>query len=349
MLITIIVIVGLSLLIVGHELGHFGVAKFFKMRVDEFGIGFPPRLWAKKKRETEYSFNWLPFGGFVKIAGEDPEKAEEQVASGQVASSEKDCLFSFRPAWQRFLVIVAGVVANFILGWWLLSIALMIGTPSAVVVAGVDAGSPAAQAGIAAGDVIKEFRTAEEFINYVNQNKGKAIELQALKGSGEKVIRVTPRENPPPGEGAIGVQLAEAGEAPHGFFSALWEGLMRAGLIIGLTFQAVWEMLRSLVMQGSVSADVVGPLGIVSVAQRTSEIGFAYLLQLLSLISLNLAVINLIPFPALDGGRLLLIFVEKIKGSPIPRRVEGFINGIGFVLLLILMVVVTVRDVIRLF
>ena len=239
--------------------------------------------------------------------------------------------------------------ANFLLGWWLLSAALVMGSPSTVVVAGVVPNSPAAEAGFATGDVIQGFTTVEEFIGFVGAHRGSPVDLKVIGLRGEVTAGVTPRVNPPEGEGALGVQLAEAGEPAQGFFIALWEGLKRSFFIIGLTFQSLWDMLRSLLTQGSVSADVVGPLGIVSVAQRTGQIGFVYLFQLLSLISLNLAVINLIPFPALDGGRLFLIVVEKIKGSPIPHRMEALINGVGFVLLLVLIALVTVRDVARMF
>ncbi|MBI2623778.1 MAG: site-2 protease family protein [Candidatus Liptonbacteria bacterium] len=346
MLITIIVIIGLSVLIVGHELGHFAAAKLFGLRVDEFGFGFPPRIAAKKWGETEYSINWLPFGGFVKIAGENPESDKEHATSNM---GERKHLFHYQPAWKRVVVLVAGVAANFLLGWWLLAATLMMGTSPAVIVAGVSPNSPAEAAGLRAGDVIRGFKTTEEFVAFVGANRGTEVAIHTVRGSGEETFTLTPRVDPPAGEGALGVQLAETGAPPQGFFSALWEGLKSAVYVIGFTFQALGELLRNLFSQGRVSADIVGPLGIVAVAQRTGSLGIAYLFELLSLISLNLAVINLIPFPALDGGRVLFTAIEKIKGSPIPRHIEGMVNGVGFVLLLALMVLVTVRDVVRWF
>ncbi len=354
MFVTIIVIVGLSVLILGHELGHFAAAKLFGLRVDEFGFGFPPRMWAWRRKgnetlrrtqgETEYSLNWLPFGGFVKIAGENPE--ENAVPPSK---EEQKRLFHFQPAWKRVVVLVAGVAVNFLLGWWLLTATLMLGTPSAVMIAGVSPNSPADAAGLRAGDVINGFATTDEFIAFVSANRGTSVAIRTVRGDGEKTFEFTPRVNPPAGEGALGVQLAGTGAPPMGFGSALWEGLKSSVYVIGLTFQALGDLLRSLLSQGQVPGDIVGPLGIVAVAQRTGSLGIAYLFELLSLISLNLAVINLIPFPALDGGRVLFTAIEKIKGSPIPRRIEGTVNGVGFVLLLALMVLVTVRDVVRWF
>jgi regulator of sigma E protease len=345
MLITLIVIIGLSLLILGHELGHFLAAKAFGLRVDEFGFGFPPRMfaWRRKGSETEYSLNWLPFGGFVKIAGENPE------SDADTSIEDKKRLFYHQPAWKRVIVLVAGVVMNFLLGWWFLTATLMLGTPAAVMVAGVVPNSPAEMAGFRAGDVIKGFTTTNEFVAFINMNRGTPISIRTARGEGEKAIAVTPRVNPPAGEGALGVELAETGAAPQGFGSALWEGLQRATYVITLTFQALGDLFANLFSQGKVPHDIVGPIGIVAVAQRAGSLGIAYLLELLSLISLNLAVINLIPFPALDGGRVLFTIVEKIKGSPVPRRFEGVVNGVGFVLLLALMVLVTVRDVGRMF
>ena len=356
MIITIIVIVGLSVLILGHELGHFAAAKLFGLRVDEFGFGFPPRVWAWRRKgnetlrrtqgETEYSLNWLPFGGFVKIAGENPESDMGQ-GTRDMEIKERKRLFSHQPAWKRVAVLVAGVAVNFLLGWWLLTATLMIGTPSAVMVAGVAPNSPADAVGLRAGDIVRGFTTTDEFIAFIQANRGTSVAVRTVRGNGEKTFEIMPRVNPPAGEGAIGVELAATGQSPMGFGSALWEGLKSSVYVIGLTFQALGDLLKNLLSQGKVPGDIVGPLGIVAVAQRTGSLGIAYLFELLSLISLNLAVINLIPFPALDGGRILFLAIEKIKGSPISRRIEGIVNGVGFVLLLVLMVLVTVRDVVR--
>lgn len=365
MLIFFIVIIGLSLLILGHEFGHFLAARFFKLRVEEFGIGFPPRIFAWRPKakekgtprsadgsqgETEYSFNWLPFGGFVKIAGETGEFAlKKNGAAVLVSDEEKKRLFSFQPAWKRAIVLSAGIVMNFLLGWLLLSIILAAGTPSVLLVEGVQVNSPAAQAGFKQGDIFVDFKTAAEFSAFVDARRGEEVALRIKRDGGEVRITAIPRVTPPEGEGALGVRLAEGGSKPQNIFSALYNGLTQTVLIVGVTVSSLFDLLFNLFTHGRLVSDVVGPVGIFTVAQQTGSIGLIYLIQLLSLISLNLAVVNLIPFPALDGGRLFLLIIEKFKGSPISRRVEMYLNGVGFVFLLLLMAIITIRDVARLF
>ena len=359
MLIAIIVIVGLSLLILGHEAGHFFAAKLFGLKVDEFGFGFPPRIGAIKKGETEYSFNWLPFGGFVKISGERGEFAMLEDESGianrvspigeatsDIRSSIPDTrLFFTQPTWKKSLILLAGVIMNFIFGWLFISVAFMIGTPQALVIGGVEAGSPAAQVGMMTGDVIKNFKDSQDFIAFVNQNKGKLTTFDVERNGKDMRLEATPRTQVGPNEGALGVSLADAGYPREPFFPALWDGLKNAVALLGLTFGAFYDLIKSLVFHGSLLAGVVGPVGIFGVAEQTGSIGLVYLLQFLGVISLNLTVVNLIPFPALDGGRFLMTLVEKVKGSPISEKAEGLINGLGFAFLILLMVLLTVRDV----
>lgn len=355
MLTAIIVIAGLSILILGHEAGHFFAAKMFGLRVDEFGFGFPPRIfgWRHKKNrrdadgtlrqvqgETEYSLNWLPFGGFVKIHGE--EEAEES------GGGDKSRSFFAQPAWRRAAVIAAGVIVNFILGWLLLSAVYMHGTAQAVVIDGIEPQSPAAAAGLKEGDILPGFKNAGDFIDFVNARRGEPISLDVARGGETLRVSAVPRLETKPGEGALGVSIGETGAPALPFFSALEEGLKESILMIWLTLAAFWRLLGDMFLRAAVPPDVVGPVGIFSVAEQASQIGFAYLFQLIALISLNLAVINVMPFPALDGGRLLFILIEKIKGSPLPRKAERILNSVGFALLVVLMAAVTVRDVSRL-
>ncbi|MBI2033808.1 MAG: RIP metalloprotease RseP [Candidatus Liptonbacteria bacterium] len=353
MLIALFVIIGLSLLILGHEAGHFLAAKYFKLKVDEFGFGFPPRIFAwrpkAKKSETEYSVNWLPFGGFVKIAGENAEIKSDTQKLEEISEEEKEQLFVFQSVSRRSLIILAGVTMNFIIGWFLISSVLMIGTPPVLIVSEVQAGSPAEEAGILQGDVIKNYTAADSFIKFVSGNRGKEIEVQVERGKKDLVFKVTPRAEVDPKQGALGVFLAEGGVPRQGFFNAIYTGLKQSVVIVGLTISALYELLKNLILHGSLISGIVGPVGIFGVAQQAGEIGFIYLLQLMSLISLNLAVVNLIPFPALDGGRFLMILIEKIKGSPIPRRVEALVNGLGFAFLIFLMAILTIRDIARWF
>lgn len=348
MLIALIVIIGLSLLIIGHEAGHFFVAKLFRLKVDEFGIGFPPRIAAKRKGETEYSINWLPFGGFVKIAGEhdhlDTNAAQEETAP----RAEKDRLFSFQPPWRRSVIVLAGIVVNFLIGWFLFSAVLMIGTPTVLIIGEVEAGSPAEGAGIMPGDIIKHFTTTEQLSSFIEENRGKPTDFEVIREGNNMRFTITPRIKTDADESGLGILYGEAGFHPHAFFAAIGRGFVLSVEVAKVTIATFYELLKELLTSGRLLTGVVGPVGIFSFAQATGQLGFTYLLQLISLISINLAIINLVPFPALDGGRFLLILIEKIKGSPIPRKVETALNATGFVLLILLMIVITVRDIINL-
>jgi regulator of sigma E protease len=348
MLIVVIVIIGLSLLILGHEAGHFFAAKLFGLKVDEFGFGFPPRIFAIKRGETEYSFNWLPFGGFVKISG---ERGEFALADQNPESKDTDQkkLFFAQPTWKKSIILLAGVIINFIFGWLLISAAFMIGTPQALVIGGVEAGSPAQQVGIEAGDVVKGFTDSQSFINFIDAHRGQPTEIAITRNDKEIDFTVTPRTITAPNEGAVGVDLADAGSPRESPLPALWDGLQSAVSLLGLTVVAFYDLIKNLLVHASLLPGVVGPVGIFGVAEETGHIGLVYLLQFLGVISINLAVVNCIPFPALDGGRFLMTIIEKIKGSAIPDKVEGWVNGLGFAFLLLLMVLLTIRDVRGLF
>lgn len=345
----LVVAIGLSLLILGHEWGHFFAAKKFGLKVDEFGFGFPPRIFAKRRGETEYSFNWLPFGGFVKIAGENDRMTGDLEKLNNLTEPEKKRIFLFQPAWKRSVIILAGIFVNFLIGWVLFSGVAMMGTPQVLIISSVQTGSPAELAGFLANDILKDFKDPDSFISFVNENKGKEISVAVLRGSEEVAIKATPRAQIKEGEGALGVGLAPAGAEPKGFLGSVQSGLEQTVYVTVGTFKGFYMMLHGIFTEGKVPADIAGPVGIFSVANDVGKIGFAYLINLIALISVNLAVLNLIPFPALDGGRFLLILVEKVKGTPVPVKVEGIINGVGFALLLLSMVVITARDVVKLF
>ena len=357
MLIALLVIIGLSLLILAHEASHFLFAKIFGVGVYEFGFGFPPRITAKKIGETEYSINWVPFGGFVRLAGErgefemlNPDGTENDsvIDSSRTPNPEPHSLFYAQPAWKRSLILLGGVIMNFVLGWLLISMALMIGTPKAVVITDIEPSSPAAAAGIQPGDAIKGFATSQEVIDFVNAHRGQPVTLDLLRNAKEVSVTVTPRAVTAPGEGAVGIGLADAGAPRQAPLPALYDGLMTSIGLFGAIAAALWGLIAQLFTHASLPQGVVGPVGIFGVAQETGKIGLIYLLQFIGVISINLCVVNLIPFPALDGGRFLVVIIEKIKGSAVPRKVEVWINGLGFGFLLLLMVLLTVRDVLNL-
>lgn len=345
MIIFIIVIIGLSLLILGHEAGHFFAAKSFGLKVDEFGFGFPPRIKAWKRGETEYSLNWLPFGGFVKLAGERGEFEMVDGDGAPNAGEDHSRHLYTQPAWKKSVIMLAGVFMNFILGWLLISATLMVGAPKALVITDIQPGSPAAAVGLMSGDVVKGYTGSQSFIDFVNAHRGATTTVTIIRSDKEMSFEVTPRVTTAPNEGAIGVALAEAGTDRESVPRALWDGLVSSVMLVGYTFAAFYELVRQLFTHATLLAGVVGPVGIVGVAEETGKIGLTYLLQFIGIVSINLTVVNLIPFPALDGGRFLLAIIEKIKGSPLSYKVEAWINGLGFAFLILLMVLLTVRDI----
>lgn len=336
----LVVIIGIALLILIHEFGHFIVAKKMGLLVEEFGIGFPPRFWSKKIGETVYSVNFLPFGGFVKIYGEDPSAAK----GGEDPNRHR--AFYSQSVWKRVLIVTAGVVMNFLLGWFLISLIFAIGTPKVVLISDVIPGSPAALAGILPQDQVRGFQSASELVSFINQNRGKEISITVWRNGEDVKIKATPRLVE---EAALGVALAEAGIERHSLLGSLVEGLKTAATIVASILAAFANLIWGFLTQGKVLIDFVGPIGIFGVASQAGSLGFLYLVQLIAMISLNLAVLNVLPFPALDGGRLLFVLIEKIKGSPFSANFERNANAAGFLFLLLLMIAITIRDVVRLF
>lgn len=346
MISIILVIVGLSFLIFIHEAGHFLMAKLFKLKVDEFGFGLPPRLWGKQIGETIYSINWLPFGGFVKVYGEDGGEnlTMSSLTSSQDINVGPERSFAAQPVWKRAIIIIAGVTMNFIVGWLMVSAVLMIGAPAGVTVTEVSKDSPAFAVGVRPGDRFSDFEKVEQFIQFVNGQKGKETVFKIQRGKETLEVKAIPRVSPPEGEGAFGVALVEGG-GRLGFFQSFWEGLKTTLFIIRAVFSGIFQLIKGVFTGTADFTGVVGPVGILGVATEAGRLGLVYLLQLIALISINLGAINIFPFPALDGGRLLFIAFEKIKGSPLPLKAERLANGVGFAFLLLLMIVITARDI----
>lgn len=355
----------LVVLIVSHEFGHFVVAKLFGIRVDEFAVGFPPRLWGVKKGETEYSLNALPFGGYVKIFGEnldDPLLHDHE--------KRKRSLIH-KPKLVQAAVISAGVAFNLLLAWVLISFGFAVGFPTAVSGSGYEAyakdtaltitsvgpGTPAEAAGLKPGDRILSLssdadtlspKAPEEMQNFIFGHGGAPIEIRYKRGQIEQTMEIVPREGIVPGKKAIGVSMDLVGTVTLPFYKAIWEGAKNTYFLTEGTVAGLWGLVKStLVGQGNLSA-LTGPVGIVKLVGDMSALGPVYLLGFTALISINLAVINLIPVPALDGGRLLFVLIEWLKGSPINPRAARVVNAVGFALLIMLMVVVTYHDIARL-
>ncbi len=325
-------IIFISILIIGHEFGHFFAAKAFKLRVEEFSLGFPPRIFSKKIGETKYSFNLLPFGGFVKIYGEEGSAA---------LLEEPERSFAHQPAWKRALIVLAGVIMNFLIGWLALSLVFSLGLPQRLLIEEVSPGSPAAEAGLRPGEEIEGFNSAQAFTGFVEANKGNPINI-----NGETI---TPRANPPAGEGALGLKITEVGAPAENPLKSLGQGFIAALAIMGFIFKAIALFFVGIFTGNfTVLGEVAGPVGVFNLIGEAGKLGFVYLINFLGLISLNLAAINLIPFPALDGGRLLFVGLEKLAGRPINKRWESLVNAVGLALLFTLMLVITFRDIMKL-
>ncbi len=354
----------LLVLVVSHEFGHFIVAKKSGIRVDEFSFGFPPKLFGKKVGETTYNFNALPFGGYVKIFGENPD--EESISGPDSKRS-----FINKPRYIQAAVLLAGVVMNFLVAWLLLSVGFMSGLPTSVGTAPKDtvitdqaltltsvlAGSPAEKAGLKTGDKILHLKSgsddtdtpsAESVQYFVKRHGGEEINVSFIRAKDAKEVTIVPEINKDTNTPMIGISMDIIGTLKLPVHKALWEGLKLSWNLVVATVHGFYTLIHdSLAGHGNLSA-VTGPIGIVGVVGDAASFGFIYLLSFTALISINLAVINLIPFPALDGGRLLFLLIEKIKGSRIKPKIANTANMIGFGLLMILMVVITYHDIVKL-
>lgn len=350
----IIFLAVLSLLVFVHEFGHFFVARLFKVRVDEFGIGFPPRLWKKKRGDTTYSINWIPIGGFVKLKGEDGEQAQD-----------KDSFVS-KPVYARASIAVAGVVMNMVLAAVLFTGGFMYGLPRyaddlpagarvrniQVAVGEVLGNSPADRADIEPGDIIlsldgQRFSKIDEVGAYFNNHEGKAIDVALSRLGEEKIVSLTPELLEETGSVAAGVGLFSVGVVSYPWYWAPVRGIQAtAGLTVAIT-KAFGQIIVNLATKGNLGVELSGPVGIAVMSGQAAELGASYLLQFMAILSINLAIINVLPFPALDGGRLLFLMIEKGRGRPVSRRVENTIHQIGFLLLLALVLIVTYRDLMR--
>lgn len=333
-----------------HEFGHFIAAKKSGIRVDEFAFGFPPRLFKFQKGETLYSINLIPFGGFVKIHGEEGQDTQDSRS------------FASKPIRIKAMVIAAGVVFNLILAWFLLSSGFIIGLPTStssipagaeisdvkITILQVVSDSPASQAGLKSGDEIAGFSKIEEAQKFINENKGKEIEINYKRDGAFSSVKLIPRIDPPAGQGAIGIAMDEVGIVRLPWYLSIWHGLKTTFLLTISITLAIFYFFVDL-FRGLAGFDaVMGPVGIVSATGAVAKLGFSYLLSFIAILSINLAVINIIPFPALDGGRLLFLLIEKIKGSPISPRFSSIVHSIGLAILLILMLAITYKDILKL-
>jgi regulator of sigma E protease len=356
----------LFVLILVHEWGHFIVAKKTGMRVDEFGIGFPPKLFGVKKGETEYTFNALPIGGFVRIFGENAQDAATEAKDGGDISRS----FTSKSKWAQTAVLIAGVTMNVLFAWLLFFIVFVTGVSTAVeegkqgddarlVVYNVLADSPADKAGIPVGAEIVRYSSAQgegaltptAFKDITASQQAPVSITYTAKGE-EHTTELTPEKGLVAEDAdrqVVGVTLSlieiVSRPIPEAFVEAT---KMTWGSLVAITL-GLGNLLRDIVQLDADLSQVAGPVGIVGLVGDAAEFGFSSLLMFTAVISLNLAVINMLPFPALDGGRLVFVLIEGITKKTINPAWVARLNMIGFVLLMALMFAVTYSDITKLF
>ena len=354
MIVTLIIFIAvLSLLVFVHELGHFLVAKWNGVKVEEFGFGFPPRVFGWKKGETTYTVNWIPLGGFVKIKGEDGEQ-----------SREKDS-FGHKTFWQRLGILSAGVLMNLLLAWVLLGVGFLFGLPQiidglpssarvsqpVVQIASVLPGAPAAQAELQSGDAIVSMNVqtitdSETFRRLINQ-KGAANELVVRRKNELKMVSIVAEPLQETGTIGLGVALVKTGLVSYPWYRAPYEGLCMVGRTLQEIFSTLYNFVYGLFSPQRSAVEFSGPVGIAILTSEVVKMGFRYLLQFAAVLSINLAAINILPIPALDGGRIAFLIFERLRGKKIAKEIEALTHNVGFMLLMLLVLVVTYFDVVR--
>lgn len=346
-----------------HELGHFFVAKWSKVKVEEFGVGYPPRaltfgVWGG----TEYTLNWLPFGGFVRLFGDE---GHEKKGKGSLVDASRG---------KQALILVAGVAANAILGWTLFALAFHAGIPRIVddpttpgahlIVSDVVQGSPAHAAGLKAGDVITHIGVAGESVqatdqltpefvsDFVRERGGEPIILSYERSGELMTTTLIPAHAVIPdevGRPALGIALALVSTEPMGWGKSFTSAFIASKNALTSVIQGLWTLIDRAIHGAPDISDVIGPVGLVSAVGDAAHNGWGNVLALAAFISLNLAVINLIPIPALDGGRLVLLGIEAVMRRPAPRVAVLILNALGVSIIGLLMITVTFNDIARLF
>jgi len=337
----IIVFLGLSFVVIVHELGHFLMSKLFGVAVEEFGIGFPPRIWSKKIKETVYSFNWILWGGFLKINGLRSEVERKDLPP--------HTSFMRQSFYKKALIIAGGVMINFFLGWFLLFIVMTLGIPQGIFVADIKPESLAYYSGFQKGDLILNFQNADEFNAYLKESAGKEADFKVKRDGFEKNISVLfPKESSKTGE-ILGIYYSETGTPKVGILKGVVESFKTACNLVASYLSSYISLIGRLFTDSSALQNLMGPVGLFAIGSLISKAGLIYFIQLLAYLSINFVIFNFLPFPMLDGGWFMVVLIEKIKGSPVGQKTEMIVNGFGFIVLFSLFLFTTIKDVIGLF
>ena len=346
----------LIVLMIIHEFGHFIIAKKFGVKVEEFGIGYPPRLFGKKIGETIYSINLLPLGAFVRIYGEE----------GGVDDYRS---FANLKIWKRVLIIIGGVAAFWLAAIIIFSIVFAMGadlpvgdqevqrlTNPQIKVVAVSANSPASEAGLQIGDTLASIKyqassikldKIKDFQDFTQAHAGEQLDLEISRNGAISNISLTPRENPPAGQGAVGIGLERMATLikKASWYSAPIQGATYTWQTTVSALQGLYITLSDLITGKGVpaGAEFAGPLGITVFLANAASYGAGFFLYFIGMISVFIAIFNLFPIPALDGGKLVFLLLEKIKGKPVSVKIEQWITMSCFVVLIALSLFITVR------
>jgi len=356
MLVTILIfVIVLGLLVFVHELGHFIVARRFGVRVDEFGFGFPPRLFGIRRGDTLYSINLIPLGGFVRIKGEAGDNQTDTDS------------FSHKKAWQRSSILAAGVAMNFIFAFIILSFGFMVGTPQEVsdadiasqsvrdislVIIDVAKESAGDKAGLRPGDRLQaingiEFSSVVDATNYIQEHNTEILRVHIARGNSLSSFDIQPRIISGSEKPVIGIGMMRAGLVTYNFFEAWRRGAQATISLVYVILLAFGSLIVGLFRGTGVGDQISGPVGVAVLTGQIAQLGIPYLINFTAMLSINLGILNIIPFPALDGGRVLFVVIEKIKGRPLSPRIESVFHSIGFCILIALVLFVTYKDVAR--
>jgi regulator of sigma E protease len=339
-------------LVLIHEAGHFTAAKLFKVKVLEFGFGLPPRIFGIKRGETIYSINALPIGGFVRLFGEEENDVKDH-------KSEAKRAFYNKPPLQKLTIILAGVFMNFMVAIVIISFIFTQGvyvSGTKVFVESVTNNSPAKMVGIKIGDQIEKIgdvkvQSTDDLILAAKKYAGQKISISIVRKVGEQNASVyyvvSPRVNPPKGEGALGVSVSNLEFKKYSVWKAPYYGMIETMKMTWLTAKGIVDIFGRLIMFREVPKEVAGPVGIAKLVGQAVNYGWMAVLQLMGLLSLNLAVINVMPIPAMDGGRLVFVLIEMIFRRRINPKFEAIVNTVGFVLLIALVLLITRNDILR--
>lgn len=343
----LIFVLVLGSIVLVHEFGHFIFAKMAGVYVYEFAIGMGPVLWRKQGKETEYTIRAIPIGGFCAMAGEDVEDDD-------LKKIPKNKRLQAKTAWQRFLIMFFGAGNNFIYAILLLLIVALFwgGTTMDPVLTGITEGSVAEKAGLEVGDTVLKINdhkisTSDDLSLYLAiSDPTVKNEFVVLKENGKKVTyNIKPKKTKVDGNETYvyGIEIKQ--EKTHGFVPAIEYVFKKTGAMFKQMFVTVGYLFTG----GIKVSQLSGPVGIYSVVGEQAKAGLASILYLTAFLSINVGFINLLPIPAFDGCHILFIIIEKIKGSPVSPELQNKLSTIGLALLMLLMLVVTINDIIRLF